>query len=637
MTSPQSAPFPSDLHARRRAAFSLWLTNLVLGVGIGTVFLAKLPENPTTRTVVFFCLALVSTVATLSLVPGVIAWGVVRWTRRARVGGLIQAAVGAAFLCLLYADTVVHTILGYHVLNSAVLNVMFTSGSEDAVHLGPLLWIKVVVVFGMVTGLQYALWRTGYKRALRRDPVTVTPPWTRPAVVATGVLMSVLFIEKSIYAAADFELDHELNSASQLIPGYQRLHVSQILPDGMSSLQSTDAPVEIEEPGEPLDYPHVVPELDPQGPRPNVLILVIDSWREDCFTPEVTPRLWEHAKGARVFDDHLSGGNGTRFGVFSMLYGLHGSYWFSFLAERRSPVLLDVLGEADYERRVFSSASMSFPEFRDTAWVNMLEHVDDDHPGLDALERDHQVADAVEDWVGERDADQPFFGFVLLDAAHQPYHAKGGPFQPAAEDLDYIELRKADDPLLVERMFNKYRNSLLACDEAAGRILDALELQGLLEDTIVIVTSDHGEEFQEHGFWGHTSNFTLEQVAVPFYVKGPGFEPGVETRPTSHLDLPATLLELMGADRAVRDGWTLGEDLRAPLVQRDRSVAGWEHLGLYTDSGIFRVRMGGTHGFDVEVFELDWTLAGDQAGAWAEEGEALGRLSRESRRFLARD
>lgn len=627
----------SDLHARRRAAFTLWLANLALGVGIGTVNFGKLPDDSTTRTVVFVCLALVSSVATLSLVPGMLAWGVVRWIERARTGGLIQAMVGSAFLCLLYADTVVFRILGYRVFNSAVLNVMFTSGSEDAVHLGVLLWVKVVVVFSFATAVQYAFWRAVYKRALLRDPLSVTPAWTRPAFVATGVLTSVLFIEKSIYAAADLELDYEVNSATQLVPFYPRLHVSQILPEGMSNLHSTSAPVEIDKPGEPLDYPHAVPELDPDGPRPNMLVLVIDSWRDDCFTPEITPRLWEHSKGARVFEDHLSGGNGTRFGVFSMLYGLHGSYWFSFLAERRSPVLLDVLGEAGYERRVFSSASMSFPEFRETAWIDMLAHVDDDHSGLDALERDHQVADTVTEWVRERDADQPFFGFVLLDAAHQPYCAKDGPFQPAAQDLDYIELRNSDDPLLVERMFNKYRNSLLACDEVAGRILDALEAQGLAENTIVIVTSDHGEEFQENGFWGHTSNFTPEQVAVPFYVKGPGFTPGVETRPTSHLDLPTTLLEQLGADASVRIGWTVGENLLAPLARRERSVAGWEHLGLYTDSGIFRVRMGGTHGFDVEVFEPNWTLAADQSGAWALEGEALGRLSRESRRFLARD
>ncbi|MCA8980499.1 MAG: sulfatase-like hydrolase/transferase, partial [Planctomycetes bacterium] len=520
-----------DLHARRRAAFVLWLTNLVLGVGVGTVYLGKLQDGSTTRTIVFVCLALVSSVATLSLVPGAIAWGVVRWVERARTGGWIQALVGSAFLCLLYADTVVFRILGYH-FNSAVLNVMVTSGSEDAVHLGGMLWVKVVVVFSLVAAVQFALWNAVYKRALKHEPVALTPPWTRPAVVATGVLMSVLFIEKSIYAAADFELDHEVNSATQLLPIYPRLHVSQMLPEGIRGMHSTAAPVEIDKPGEPLDYPHAVPAIDPNGPRPNVLIVVIDSWRDDCFTPEITPRLWEHAKGARVFENHLSGGNGTRFGVFSMLYGLHGSYWFSFLAERRSPVLLDVLGEAGYERRVFSSASMAFPEFRETAWVNMLDAVADDHPGVDALERDGQVADAVTEWVGERDADRPFFGFVLLDAAHQPYCAKDGPFQPAAQDLDYIELRNSDDAQLVERMFNKYRNSLLTCDAAAGRILDALEERGLLENTIVIVPSDHGEEFQEHGFWGHTSNFTLEQVAVPFYVLGPGFEPGVETRPT---------------------------------------------------------------------------------------------------------
>lgn len=625
----------SDLHARRRAAFSLWLANLALGVAIGTVFLGKLPEETTTRTFVFACLALVSSIATLSLVPAAIAWCVVRWVPNAQRGGLIQAIVGSVFVCLLYADTVVIRILGYHVFNSAIMNVMFTSGSGDAVHLGALLWIKVVVVSSLVTGVQFAMWRTAYRRALQQDPSAHTPPWTRPAVVATGVLMSVLFIEKSIYAAAVYELDHEVNLATQWIPGYPRLYISDLLPDGMSDYRSSSAPVEIDKPGEPLDYPHVVPTLDAEAPRPNVMIVVIDSWRDDCFTPEITPRLWERSKDARIYEDHLSGGNGTRFGVFSMLYGLHGSYWFSFLAERRSPVLLDVLGEAGYERQVFSSASMSFPEFRETAWVNMLENVHDDHPGLDALARDGQVVDGIASWLSKRDEETPFFSFVLLDAAHQPYCAKTGPFQPAAQDLDYIELRNCDDTFLIERMFNKYRNSLLTCDEAAANIIDMLEAQGLLENTIVIITSDHGEEFQENGYWGHTSNFSLEQIAVPFYVMGPGFEPGVETRPTSHLDIPATLLELLGADPTLRGEWTLGENLLEPLDHRDRSVAAWEHLGLYTDSGIFRVRMGGRHGFDVEVFGPGWTLASDQAGAWANEGEALSRLSSESRRFLA--
>ena len=628
------SPPPSDLHARRRASFLLWLANLVVGVGIGTLYLGKLPADVTARTAVFVCLALVSSVATLALLPGAVSWMSVRWMRTAHAGGVVQAIANSAFLCALFADTVVFRILGYH-FNSAILNVWFTKGSEDAVHLGGALWVKVVVVSSAVAFTQYLVWRTFYRYSLRRGPALEAPAWTRPAFVAAGVLMSVLLVEKTIYAAADYELDHEVNSATQLLPIYTRLHMSQILPEGISSLHTTSPPLELREPGGPLDYPHALPVLDPQGARPNVLIVVIDSWRKDCFTPEITPRLLERSQSARVFSDHLSGGNGTRFGVFSMLYGLHGSYWFSFLEGRRSPVMLDVLGDEGYELRVFSSASMSFPEFRDTAWVNMLDGVEDDFPGIDALERDVQVSNAVVEWVGTRDEEQPFFGFVLLDAAHQPYCAQDGPFQPAAEELDYIELRNSDDPDLVVRMFNKYRNSLLACDETAANIIDALEASGALENTIVIVTGDHGEEFQESGFWGHTSNFTLEQVAVPFFVMGPGFEPGIEQRPTSHLDIPATLLEGMGADAALRGDWTLGEDLLAPLDRRDRSVAGWEHLGLHTKSGIFRVRMGGTHGFDVEVFDADWTLNGDQGGAWAREAAGLERLSRESRRFMA--
>ena len=73
------------------------------------------------------------------------------------------------------------------------------------------------------------------------------------------------------------------------------------------------------------------------------------------FDQELTPNISAFAEGARVFEDHLSGGNGTRYGLFTMLYGLHGSYWFPVLAQRRAPVLVEAMQAAGYDVRIFSA------------------------------------------------------------------------------------------------------------------------------------------------------------------------------------------------------------------------------------------------------------------------------------------
>lgn len=621
--------------ARRQAALSLWLLNLAAAVGIGTAYLRHLPEQLSIRGWVFVGFGLVSSVTILALVPGALSWLTTRSRRRAEVGGLAQAFLGASFLAVMKVDTVVFGLLRYHFFNSAVLNVALTRGSEDAVHLGGSVWWSVVIVLAALTGLEYWVWRRLYARALGRGSVR-WPLWLRPSAAWGLLLIFIIGVDKSLYAAADLRGDREVSRVAELLPAYSPLRVSQLLPERLGAEGGPVRSVAIRPKGEPLDYPRAWPELPEGGARPNVLVLVVDSWRRDLCDDEVTPRLAALQREGRRFDDHVAAGNGTRFGIFSLLYGLPGSYWFSALEERRSPVLLDVLQSAGYEVDVYSSASMNFPEFRDTAWVECLDRVHDDHPYEHAWQRDLAVAERFREDLARRvEGDAPFFRFVLLDAAHQPYSSpESGPFEPVAEQLDYIELATDDSPELVERVLNRHRNALHFVDGLAADMIEALREAGELDETLVVVTGDHGEEFQENGFWGHTSNFTPEQVSVPFFLLGAGIQPGTETRPTSHLDLAPTLLEWMGADPARRGAWCLGGNLLEPADHRDRIVAGWEHVGLVTDDGIFRVRMGGWGPLDVEVFDRAWRPLDDAGARIVAHAESLERLAEGCRRFL---
>ncbi|MEO6710245.1 MAG: sulfatase-like hydrolase/transferase, partial [Planctomycetota bacterium] len=531
----------------------------------------------------------------------------------------------------LFIDTRVFGLYHYH-LNGAAWNLLTTRGSQDSYHLGPRIWALGTGMFLIFSLGEWLLWKLAWLRIER----TQGRGTLRNAVAWIFLFALSIGVEKTIYADADLTRDREVVALSQLFPVYPRLSVADLWPrDPNAGPSAPDVAVRYE--GARLAPVSEAIKLPPGGPRPNILILVIDSWRQDMLDAEVTPRLWEFGKGARRFDDHLSGGNATRFGLFTLLYGLHGSYWWPVLEEQRPPLLLGVLQAAGYRSRVFSSASMEFPEFRRTAWVSIPGDVEDNFPSTRRAERDQLLGERFAEWLPETLATgSPFFAFALLDSAHQTYDFPAGdaPFKPYAEELDYLEMARTHDGLLREQVRNRYKNALHYVDSVAGSMLDALESSGQLENTIVLVTGDHGEEFAEHGHWGHTSNFAPEQVEVPLLLRGPGIAVGVETRPTSHVDVAATLLEACGLSPAQRRSWTLGENLLAPPKQRDRVIAGWGELGLWTDDGIFRVPLAADRPLELAAYDTNWCLLHDQDRVIALQAGALAELSRDCARFL---
>lgn len=636
----------SSPSARAQAAFQLWLANLGLGVVVGTAYLTHLSETEGLRSWIFATLALVSTVATLTLAPGIGFLVATRCVRSVRALGAAQAFGWIAFQILLFADTRIYNLFRYH-FNGHVWNLIYTRGSEDAVHLGWQVWAAIGA--GLVIGfsVQYALWRRWLARAEevaedRRLPYRLL----RPSLVVGVLVLSAVGLEKTIYAQADLTQDKELLRLARMFPFYPRLpaRAARDLYDEMLGRHVERGPrVDVDVDEVRLDYPRATPRIDPDGPRPNLLMVVIDCWRADMLEPEVTPRLSALADESLRFDDHLSGGNSTRFGLFSLLYGLHGSYWFPVLEQRRSPVLVDALLERGYDVRVFSAASMYYPELRSTAWARVADHVYDEFPGETPWERDVQAAAAFESWIGELEAagdERPWFGFLLLDSPHPTYSSPpdGRPFAPAAPEVNYLRMSSVDGPdeELERAVFNRYRNAVHHADRVTGRILDVLAERGLADETLVLVTGDHGEEFLENGYFGHTSNFTAEQVAVPLLLRGPGIEPGRVSAPTAHVDVAPTLLELLGADRSDRPLWTVGRSLfDPPQPGRKRVVSGWMELGLWIEDGILRVPLVDRWSFDVELYDRSWRFRTDDEDVLRRETAALEALAEECTRFLA--
>lgn len=657
----------SDLGAstwreRTRALAWSWILNSLAGCLVGWPWIASGASSRSLVAQLFACAALLSSVAILALLPFALLALVSLVVRSSRALAWLASGVWTAFLFVLYADTVVYGLFRYH-FNGMVWNVLTTPGAEDAVVIDAWTWWRAAIGAAIVLALEILVW----KRICAPRARAVAPARSRLRF-AVAALLAIVVVEKGMYAWADLHRDRRITALAGLYPLYQRLTVERLANKVFGMKLDARPSVALASEGILLQYPLEVPRIEAtgeHGARPNVLLIVIDSLRADMLAPETMPRASEYAKRARVFENHLSGGNATRYGVFSLVYGIHGAYWNSVLEEQAPPVLVTSLQRAGYDLRVLSGPSHNYPEFRSTCWVTMEERVQDklvEAATPDSkrdkiaakiaakIAGDQEVARRFGAWMDERATQPkkaPFFCFALIDAPHGSYAwpREETKFEPVAKSVDYLQLARSPTREQIDPVWNMYRNAVRYSDRLAGEMLDALARAGELDDTLVVITGDHGEEFFESGFFGHTSNFTPEQVHVSFVLGGPGVPVGRETRPTSHLDLAPTILRRLGADDSMRERWTSGVDLLDPPSHRVRAIASWDEMALWIDAdrdpstgyappqGILRIPMQGHRGL-VEAFDAHWRTLADEESFVRSHGADVARLAAECRRFL---
>jgi len=490
---------------------------------------------------------------------------------------LVLATLGTtAVHMLLYADGMVFQMFGYHV-NGFVWNLMTTDGGIESLGASASTTQTVSLIALGYLALQSCVavvalrgrWRPlGWLARRNEHPVALTTS----AMLGTTLLGCLTF---SICEQADYR---PVLVEGDRFPFYQALHWSE-LGRALGFERPDDGLTRAVSKVNELDYPlEPLPPL-PASPRFNIVWLVSESFRADVLNPEVMPAAWAFAQGATRFTQHRSGGNGTRMGMFSMFYGLPGNYWFPFLRVRRGPVLLDSLIAADYDLELFTSARFSYPEFDKTLFAAVPgESLHEREPGLEGWENDRLNVSKLLASLDARDPARPFLRFMFFESPHANYDF---PDESILEpdylaDFDYATMDPERD---MPRIWNRYVNACHHLDSQLARVLEGLDARGLSDDTLVVLTGDHGEEFMEHGRWGHNSEFTEQQIRVPLVIRVPGRAPAVVDRLSSHLDVPATLLALLGVD-AAPENYSLGHDLFGPERRADCLVADWDELAV---------------------------------------------------------
>jgi arylsulfatase A-like enzyme len=170
----------------------------------------------------------------------------------------------------------------------------------------------------------------------------------------------------------------------------------------------------------------------------------------------------------------------------------------------------------------------------------------------------HGTTEAFVGWLRQRRPDRPFFAFLNFFDAHAPYvpppgyQGRFGIRPKPPRDFDFLfSCMHIDIKTMLKRDLHLARDCYDDCiaflDEQLGRLLDQLRRQGLLDNTVVIITSDHGEAFGDHGHLGHGPSLHLDEIGVPLVILSPGAPAGrVVESPVSLRDLPATVIDVLG-------------------------------------------------------------------------------------------
>lgn len=320
------------------------------------------------------------------------------------------------------------------------------------------------------------------------------------------------------------------------------------------------------------------PWTDATPERPNLIVVLVDTLRADnlgCYGygRETSPHLDAFADAGLLYENAIAPASWTWPTTASVLtgqYPLHHGVLDAFRCTlgMEKTTLAEACSRAGMKTAAFvanliisksRNFDQGFTTFRSMNWS-----------------RAGAMVDAFEKWV-EKTKEGRFMAYLHFIDPHSPYEPPDEYVSRFSDPKDEHRLPESEfgkirgqvnsrsrdvtkaDRLAVGNALDRYDAEILYWDEQFGRMLKTLKRLGLMENTIIAVTSDHGEEFLEHGYIGHGLSLYDTSLRVPMVLCGPGIEPGRVKEQVQLISLMPTLLEAIRVDPgdAIFDGPSL--------------------------------------------------------------------------------
>lgn len=346
--------------------------------------------------------------------------------------------------------------------------------------------------------------------------------------------------------------------------------------------------------------------------RPNIILICIDATRADRLgrfdgSAAVTPHLDELAAEAVVFDQAIAAASWTKPSVPSLLTGLYPSQHGVFDTGSAG---VDVLpAEVETMAEILSGAGYDTSAFVEN--VNLQKRYSHLDQGFAVYEEDvgdaAAVVDRFLDWLEERETG-PFFTYLHILDPHLPYTPTTPlPGQDLSDNdrLRSVEwdmrgsrwglLREAvkrghvtvsvEELAALQRM---YDSEIHAVDGTLGRLFELLRTRGLFEDSLIVVTADHGEGFFEHGRLDHGYGLYDELLRIPLLMRFPRsrFAGRRIAAQVGQVDVAPTLLDVVGLSSTQAAGVSLLPLLENPGGIAERAALSEEKHGVSTSTAL---------------------------------------------------
>jgi len=332
----------------------------------------------------------------------------------------------------------------------------------------------------------------------------------------------------------------------------------------------------------------------PAKTPPNVVLIVLDTVRDDCVGAHwqgvpLTPSVDAIAAEGTRFTNAFSAAPWTVPSHATLFTGLHPHRHYADHEHFKLADSFTTLAERLQAHGYATAGVTCNPWLTHTlgfkqGFEQYFEVYADSQPN----ENDSPKAStqAIE-WLRQRAADQrPFFLFINYLDAHLPYTPAPEalnrlPPVPDAKPRTAFSIAEAErflgrldqlSPADLQEVRRVYAAEILAQDAQVARVLDYLRGTGQLENTVLIITADHGEQLGEHGFTGHEFSLYEPVLDVPLIVRfPPGFPAGLQTpAPAGLIDILPTILDVAGLPppSETLPGRSLRKLLAAPAADR---------------------------------------------------------------------
>ncbi|GAA5645386.1 DUF3413 domain-containing protein [Vibrio proteolyticus] len=435
---------------------------------------------------------------------------------------LLSVCFATVGLTLLLIDTQAYQTISLH-LNPVVWEVLFSddtsSVSADLQHL----FVVMPLIFLLELGLSEWVWRKQRKLSHKRVG--------RP-------LAAVFFVSfiggHLIYVWADAYFYNPVTSQRANFPlSYPMTAKSFMEKHGLLDREEyLKRQAENEGKTALVNYPLEPIEFNRRANHLNVLVVSVNNLRSDALNAQDMPNTYQFAQQNLNFSNHFSSSN-DMFGVFGLFYGLPSSYAGSIKSQATLPILITTLKEQGYDFGLFSGDNFDDDLYGESVFRGL------DFTGITFNDSSTPDTQAIERWATWASAaKKPWFSFLELTT------------------VDSFKMNSDSKGDATARLKAGYQQSVQTADTELGQLFDKIQSLTLSDNTVVIVTSNHGTEFNETktNSWGSNTNYSRYQLQVPMIIHWPGKLAAEYSHRTSHLDLSVTLLQdLLGVSSNPND------------------------------------------------------------------------------------